>query len=118
MCTNQGFTLIEALVSLVILAVILLGLQSGLMMSISLNTENMLREEAINIAQEHMQRYRTEDGAPPNIENVTRQVRNFQVTYTVDNTGYDSSSHVLDMAVQWNFKGETRTLNYSSHIGG
>ena len=113
----RGFTLIEALVSLLILSVLLLGLHAGMMTAITMNMENLLRNEAVDLAQEHMDRYRITPGSPPNTETATRQVRNNQITYRVNNV-YDGSTNVLDMTIQWNFKNEQYSLQYTSHIGG
>lgn len=116
--SSLGFTLIEAMVSLLILSVIFLGLQAGLMMAITQNTENLLRNEAMNLAKERMDRYRVQDGTPPNSQTITRQVRNYQVTYLVDNSDYNGGENILHMVVRWNFQNEQRTLEYTSHIGG
>jgi len=114
---STGFTLIEAMVSLVILAVILLGLQAGMMTAITMNTENLMREEAVNVAQERMDRYRVEPGSPPGSETVSRQVRNFEVDYRLTNS-YDASTNVLNITVEWDFQNEDHSLDYESHIGG
>lgn len=114
---KEGFTLIEALVSLLILSVIFLGLQAAMMTAITLNTENLLHNEAVKLAQERMDRYRIMTDTPPNSETFNRQVRNFDVTYTIDNTDYNSGTNILNMRVLWEFQNETRTLEYSSHIG-
>lgn len=115
---SGGFTLVEALVSLLILSVILLGLHAGMTTAITMNTENLLRNEAVKLAQEHMDQYRIEPSAaiPPS-KSVTRQVRNYNVTYTLNNN-YHSSTDILDMVVEWSFQNETRTLEYTSHVGG
>ncbi|MCF8030672.1 MAG: hypothetical protein K9K39_07235 [Desulfohalobiaceae bacterium] len=103
--------------ALLILSVLLLGLQAGMITAITMNTENLLRSEAVNLAQERMDRYRIMPGSPPLEVDVSRQVRNYNVTYTLHNN-YDSSTDVLDMTVEWEFQNEQRTLEYTSHIGG
>ena len=114
---NGGFSLIEALVSLLILSVILLGLQAGMITAITMNTENLLRNEAVDLAHERMDRYRITPGAPPLSETIDRQVRNYDVTYTLNND-YDDITDVLDMTVEWEFQNEKKTLEYTSHVGG
>ena len=113
---GSGFTLIEAMVSLLILAVIFLGLQAGMMMAITRNTENLLRNEAVSLAKERMDRYRINPGTPPNSETFSRQVRNYQVTYFINNSDYDNDDSVLRMVVSWSFQNEQHTLEYTSHI--
>lgn len=114
--SNQGFTLIEAMVSLVILAVILLGLQAGMMTTITMNTENLLRNEAVKLAQEKIGEYRVNGSVPDTSENVERQIRNFKVQYTViNNYGPDGKGDGVT-TVEWDIKDETRTLQYFSYI--
>ena len=115
---RAGFTLIEAMVSLLILSVILLGLHTGMVTAITMNTENLLRNEAVKLAQERMDKYRIEPSSDiPGSDSVTRQVRNSNVTYTLDNN-YDDSTNILDMTVEWEFQNEQHSLEYTSHVGG
>jgi len=56
---RKGFTIIEILVALTILAVVLLGLYYSLIVSYKYSVANILRDEAIKIAQGEMERVRT-----------------------------------------------------------
>ena len=106
------------MVSLLILSVILLGLHTGMVTAITMNTENLLRNEAVKLAQERMDKYRIEPSSDiPGSDSVTRQVRNSNVTYTLDNN-YDDSTNILDMTVEWEFQNEQHSLEYTSHVGG
>ena len=49
---NKGFTLIEALVSLVILSLILIGLLSGSLTAYKISFKNKVRNEAVRLARE------------------------------------------------------------------
>ena len=119
--TRAGFTLIEAMVSLLILSVILLGLQAGMMTTITRNTENLLRNQAVKLAQERMDYYRVSGtvSAPPAgdipDENINRQVRNANANYFLDNN-YDSSTNKLEMTVRWDFQNEEHSLQYTTYI--
>ncbi len=112
--SDRGFSLLEAMVALVILSVVLLGLQAGLGTAISMNTENLLRQEAANVAHERMERYRMT--SPPDEETVSRQVRDFNVTYTLENE-HDSITGVVETTVTWNYQGKERELTFESYVG-
>ena len=116
---NRGFTLIEALVALVILAITLSGLLAGLLASIDYKLRNLIRDEAKAIALECVENIRNTpyDNIPPNgsvscnaqnpvpvaapcttvgtrISNgtpeiATRQIRNTSISYTL---GWNISS--------------------------
>lgn len=105
------------MVSLLILSVILLGLHSGMMTAITMNTQNLLRNEAVNLAHERMDQYRITPGDPPKNATIDRQVRNTNVTYTLNNN-YTSSTNILKMTVEWEFQNEKHSLEYTSHVGG
>ena len=109
------------MVSLLILSVILLGLQAGMMTTITRNTENLLRNQAVKLAQERMDYYRVSGtvSAPPAgdipDENINRQVRNANANYFLDNN-YDSSTNKLEMTVRWDFQNEEHSLQYTTYI--
>jgi len=52
--SNRGFTLIEMLVALVVIMVALLGLVQAALLGIDNNLKNLLRDEAVRIAEEQM----------------------------------------------------------------
>lgn len=55
---NKGFTLIEALVSIVILSLILIGLLSSMIVAYKISLRNQIRNEAIHIAKEKLNFFR------------------------------------------------------------
>ncbi len=56
---NKGFTLVEALVSMVILFLILIGLLSAMITSYKLSMRNQIRNEAVQIAKEKIDTFKT-----------------------------------------------------------
>jgi len=84
---ERGFTLIEVMVTLLILAVGMLASFVGAMTALDHSLMNEMRNDAIKIAQEQMEAARNMPYA--NIQNIqtpqsiTRQVRKNYVTYTV-----------------------------------
>ncbi|RLJ71023.1 type IV pilus assembly protein PilV [Hydrogenivirga caldilitoris] len=136
---DRGFTLVEALVALVILAIILFGLLAGLLISLQYNLLNFMREEAGSVAQECIENMRStpfanipvvnidcNDNTTVNVSTpcldtsganvVTRQVRNTNVNYRVGWTVTDRTNiKELYVEVCWtyrerNYSYETRTF--------
>ena len=71
----------EVLVALVIMAIILLGNMAALSLSYRRNLQNILRDEAVKVAQEEMERYRDRGTCDAS---VSRQIRNYQWTFNVN----------------------------------
>lgn len=55
---KRGFTLIEALVSIVILSLILIGLLSSMLVAYRISLRNQIRNEAVHIANEKLNFFR------------------------------------------------------------
>lgn len=53
---NQGFTLVEIMVALVVFSVVMLGLAAGLIAATKTNRQNVLRDEATRVANEELSR--------------------------------------------------------------
>ena len=113
-----GFTLIEIMISLVVLLVVFLGLMQGALVSIDTNMRNILREEAVNIVQGEMNQARNitfANLASANPSAVTRNFRNMQgaqaITYTRARTvnNLDTDHREVIVTVTWNWKGQQYT---------
>jgi type IV pilus assembly protein PilV len=116
---KKGLTLVEVMIALVVLLLVFLALMQTALVSIDSNMKNVLRDEAVNIAEEQMNNARnvsfdtlaTLPAAP-----VTRNIRNitpafsYTVTRTVSNLNIDSRQVVI--TVTWNWKG----INYNHSI--
>jgi prepilin-type N-terminal cleavage/methylation domain-containing protein len=82
MRNKKGFTIIELLVAMSILAVVLLGLLAGFIKIKRQNLSNIFRDEAASIAQETFEEYRN--------DNITTLLNTFQDTVCdpTDNTSH------------------------------
>jgi Tfp pilus assembly protein PilV len=82
---NGGMTLVEVLVSLVIVFVVFLGLSASGLVVLNENIKNEMRDEAVNVAEMEMQKVRkipfTTIADNTHLEN--RQIRNMNVGYNV-----------------------------------
>jgi len=91
---RKGFSLLELLVALLILAIILLGILGALSLSYKKNLQNVLRDEAVRIAQEAMESFRNDGACLPSP--LIRQVRNYDAPFSITcNSTTVSNSTVL-----------------------
>jgi len=139
---NKGFTLIEALVALFLLALVLLGLLAGLLTVHQYNLMNLLRDEAGSIAQECIENLRSQPfasltatdipcdnpttvavGTPclntAGVNIVSRQIRNVNTTYRVGWTIVDRGANLkeVDVRVCWNYRGRDYSYVFKTFIG-
>ncbi|MGC9965117.1 MAG: prepilin-type N-terminal cleavage/methylation domain-containing protein [Syntrophobacteraceae bacterium] len=119
---EKGFTLIEVMVTLVILAFGMLASIAGIMAGVDHSFMNEMRNEAVKIAQEQQEAARNMPyNNLPQLTNadqtVTRGLRKAQVPFTVTCTQTAAAGFFANMAacqvnfnVKWRFK--DRTYNY------
>jgi type IV pilus assembly protein PilV len=122
---NEGFTLIEFMVAVVILMVGLLGLLQTVNMAISTNKVNQLRNEAVIAADQEITR-QLQTGydqivTPPAgtkvVSVVSRPILNGFKNYSVFRSGTDfSNSKQVIIQVTWNYKNVTYTHDASAII--
>lgn len=111
LCNEKGFTLIEVLVSLVILTVISVAVLKSLSLYAGQNVENTLRDEAVEIAQECAERLRLNQACSTP---VTRNFRNFSVQYNIvapNPTSFSSGTNTASIQVTYSYK--SRNYSYS-----
>lgn len=124
---KKGFTLIEVLIAMVIILVVLLGLVQTAVLSIDNNLKNLLRDEAVRLAEEQMNVLKSLPindvaynpsansfglGAVTNqyIGTVTRKFGNFPGKYavylTINDLTTDHSRKSIQVYVGWNYRNE------------
>lgn len=120
---NKGVTLIEMMISLVILLVVSLALMRTSTLGLKTNVQNALRDEAVNIAEMRVNQLRDVPfPTPPVISDltatvnaldplVTRTFRGFTTTYTPTRTVTDlnADSKQITISVSWIYSGQTST---------
>lgn len=132
---NRGLSLVEVIVSLLIMTVMLLGLAQTITVAISTNMQNVFRDEAVNVAEARMNGVLidTSGAAHDGMRNmpfanisllsasdraftVTRTFRgsatmNYTVNTLADNSisGATITASEITINVQWVYKGKTYT---------
>jgi type II secretory pathway pseudopilin PulG len=117
----SGMTLVEVLVSLVIVFIVFLGLSSSGLVVLDQNIKNELRDEAVSVADRAVQDARRasfDNLATLPAANVLRQVRNvnrpFTVTRTV--TTLDGDNRQVTINVAWSRIEGHQTRSYSHQV--
>ncbi len=125
--TNKGFTIIEVVIAMFIFTILLLGLLAGFLKSYQIQTLNEMRNEAIKIAQEEIERYRNENfESIPNTNidcssgsSIRRQIRktyvDFMIGRRITEEVTDSIKRV-EITVCWNYKGKQYSYTTQSLI--
>jgi Tfp pilus assembly protein PilV len=112
---KKGFSQVEILISLVLLLFVFLALTQTAMVSIDSNMTNILRDEAVSIAEMSMNEARNvpfDDLAAgtsilPPVQRNFRNIANFQYNVSRTVTPLGSSNKQIDITVQWNWKDRT-----------
>lgn len=116
---KSGFTLLEILVALVILMIGMMALLSAATNAISLNMDNVFRDEAVQVADVKMRVVKGNKAATlaspfqglSTTSHQASKLRSKTVPYTVtltsSSTGGDSN--LLTVSVSWVYKNKTKT---------
>jgi prepilin-type N-terminal cleavage/methylation domain-containing protein len=114
MFNKKGVTLIEMMIALVILLVVSLALMQTAIIGMNVNLQNILRDEAVNIAEMRMNQLRSlpYDSILPGAEApVTRTFRGFTETYTptriVSTLLTSTNIKQVTISVSWDYRGKT-----------
>lgn len=124
---KKGLTLIEVMISLVVLLIVFLGMMQTIALSVNLNVKNSLRDEAVRIAHERMVALKNTPfdnlladtgGAyiPDDVDpftagiqsTVTRSFRSFDIVFTSDIMAEDISAEDrrIYIRISWAWKTE------------
>jgi len=111
---KRGFSQVEIMISLVLLLFVFLALAQTALVSIDSNMTNILRDEAVSIAEMRMNEARnvpfdnlvaSNDTDDRNFRNIT----NFQYNVSRTVTPLGSNNKQIDIRVTWNWKGNPYT---------
>ncbi len=121
---KKGLTLVEVVIALTVLLIVLLALMQTALVSINANMINVLRDEAVSMAEERMSEARNIpfDSLAPGITNFPpslRSIRNipsfsYNVTRTVSAAGPDAMQ--VGITVTWEWKEKTGANAYTHTI--
>jgi Tfp pilus assembly protein PilV len=126
---KKGISLVEIMIALVVLLLVSLALMQTALISIDSNMNNLLRDEALSIAEEWVIRARNipfdnlttnslsqsgtgVDTITRNFRNITNQ--NFTITSIVTDRGIDNKQ--IGITVVWTWKGQPFNHNMSSIV--
>jgi len=136
---SKGVTLVEVMISLVILLLVSLALMQTALVSIDANMNNVLRDEAVSIAEQRMNEVRsvpfdtlssdavlitTPNDCPATFTVGTRIQRNFRniiakdfcTNRTVTTLGAAGDARQVNIQVIWKWKGEDFSHTISTVI--
>ena len=120
---KKGMTLVEVMIALLVLLVVSLALMQTALVSIDANMTNILRDEAVSIAEMRMNQARNipfdtlvSDGADIPIARNVRNIMGFTYTtrMTVNNLNLDNRQ--IDITVGWAWKGQNYTHNITTIV--
>ena len=109
---NDGFTIVELLVSMVILLFVALAMMQTAMMTMEANARNVIRDEGVRLASEKLNELKTVAQANLNAqdgvtETVNVQLRNMTISYTVTygvTTIAANEAARIEVTVKWNWR--------------
>lgn len=118
---NEGMMMVEVLIALIIALMVSLALMQTALLGIDSNMKNVLRDEAVRVAEEEMNTVRNTPFAAiaNSAGNVTRDARKANVTYTVTRmvAALNADNKQVDVSVDWNWKGQSYTHITSTIVG-
>jgi type IV pilus assembly protein PilV len=114
---DKGFSLVELMIAMFIFMIAMLGILAGLNSAIANNKTNVLRDEAVNVAEQEMNRLKClpfNSIVSGNPGSVVRNIRSGTITYIPTDTVTSITTNIkrIDVAVAWSDK----TVNYQHTI--
>ncbi len=110
---KKGMTLVEVLIAMVVLLLVSLAMMQTALVSIDSNMINVLRAEAVSIAEERMNEARNTafdgltTGAPETVLRGFRNITNFSYTVTRTITDLNADNKQVNITVTWEWKEKT-----------
>jgi len=110
---QQGFSLVEVMIALLIFMVIALGLAQGELAALRAHNSNLFRDEALRVAEDQLNDLKSNTPAPttnwttPSTADVTANIRGGAVTFTRNYLITSTSANIakltrIDVVVGWN----------------
>ncbi len=116
MITNsKGVTLIEIMIALVILLIASLALMQTALVGITMNVQNAMRDEAVNVAEMEMDDLRSlpfdSIDTAATSTTASRNLRGFVINYTISPqvANINPNSKQINISVAWNYRGKAYT---------
>lgn len=124
-CGQRGFTLIEVLVSIVILMVGLLGMFQTVNLALNKNIENQLRQKAVAVAEQQLNslKGRSFSNITGNTSSVVQVAsgsafKNVSVQRQINDLAVSNSkTKQISIRVWWNYRGKPYEHQTASAIG-
>jgi len=122
---NDGMTLVEVLIALVITFIVFLGLSASGIFVMNENIKNSLRDEAVSVAGMEMEHVRNTPfdnlylaAGTQGIDNVVWQIRGLTVNYGVTRTVtiLDLNNLQVSINVTWTRTENNQTKSYNDNI--
>jgi prepilin-type N-terminal cleavage/methylation domain-containing protein len=125
---ERGLTLIEILISLLLLSIVSLALIQSALVAINANVKNELRDEAVSVAEQRLGELRNKPFSDPDMlvtlptgsaELVTRKVRGSDRPFTINRTvsTVNANNRQVTLTVTWYYKGVPSTHTVSTVLG-
>jgi Tfp pilus assembly protein PilV len=127
---KKGVTLIEVMISLLLIMIVFLALMQTTVIGISTNLQNSLRDEAVGIAEMRMNQLKslsfTDSFVDANLAAtpptgtaetaISRNIRSFSLNYTPTRTIADISldSKQITIQIAWTYKNQVYTQTITS----
>lgn len=125
MQNNKGFTLIEAVISMLLLTVMMLWTIQSMISAYNYAGRNQLRDEAVRISEELLTTARNTSyaalspGTTP-AYTITRQIRNYDYPFAIDRevvTEVPGLAYSVSVNVGWSHKGKNYNHTATTIIG-
>jgi len=109
---RRGVSLVEVMIALVVLLLVFMALMQTTLVSINANMNNVLRDEAVAVAEQKIIEVRSMPfgGGGGGTTTATRNVRNIPVTYTIVTAvtadPVNINNEQISVQVTWTWKGQ------------
>lgn len=125
MLNNKGFTLLEALIAILLLAILTLWNMQAMLTAYGFTSRNQIRDEAVLVVGEELTDYRNKPFStlaagtigPTNIQ---RQIRNYDQSFTVNTDIVNQEAGIaysVKVTASWVHKGNAYTYSATTIVG-